>query len=173
MSEPFIGEIRLVGYNYPPRGWALCNGQLLPIAQNQALFSLLGTTYGGNGTTTFALPNLQGRRPIGLGAEGGSGPSYSHGQVGGEETTTLTPPQLPAHNHAFMASTSVGNQTSPSGGHLAASAVDAPYATTANGTQSTPVASFGSELPLPHENRPPYLAVYFAIAMQGIYPSRN
>lgn len=171
MSDPFIGEIRLVGYNFPPRGWALCNGQLLSIAQNTALFSLLGTTFGGDGITTFGLPNLQGRRPIGQGTQSGGGPTYTQGQAGGEEATTLALSHLPAHSHGLSASTSVGNLTSPSGAFLAASAVDAPYATTPDGAQGTPVASAGGGQP--HENRPPYLALNFAIALNGLFPSRN
>lgn len=171
MSEPFLGEIHMVGYNFAPRGWALCNGQLLSIAQNTALFSLLGTTFGGNGTTTFALPNLQGRRPIGEGTQSGGGPTYVQGQAGGEESTTLILSQLPSHNHGFTASTSIGNQASPSGGLLAASAVDAPYATATDGVQTTQVSNAGGTQP--HENRSPYLALNFVIALNGIYPSRN
>ena len=105
--DPFLGEIKVVGFNFPPRGWALCNGQLLPINQNQALFALLGTTYGGNGQTTFALPNLQSRAPVHM------GPTIAPGQTAGEENHTLTPPELATHQHAFQASADFANASTP------------------------------------------------------------
>ncbi|KRC28727.1 phage tail protein [Acidovorax sp. Root219] len=169
MSDPFIGEIRMCGFNFAPRGWALCNGQILSIAQNSALFSLLGTTYGGNGQTTFALPDLRGRRTIGMGT--GAGSNYVWGQVGGAETHELTLLELAPHNHTLMASSASGDQASPGGNALAASTVDSPYSTSSNGTQATLVSSGGGSSP--HENRPPFLVVNFAIALQGIFPSRN
>ena len=169
MAESFLAEIRLCSFNFPPKGWAFCNGQLLPINQNQALFSLLGTTYGGNGSTNFALPNLQGRRAIHVGN------GYGLGQQGGQEVHTLTTAELPMHTHAFQAATSVGTQDSPVNGYLAASAVDVPYAA-ANApvlgasTSATVTATGGSQ---PHENRPPFLVLNYIIALQGIFPSRN
>lgn len=169
MSEPFIGEIRMCGFNYAPRGWAMCNGQLLSIAQNTALFSLIGTYYGGNGQTTFALPDLRGRRTIGPGT--GAGGSYTHGQVGGSERHTLTLSELAPHSHTFMGSSAPGDQASPAGNVLAASTVDAPYSTSSNGTQITPVSTGGGSLS--HDNLPPYLVVNFVIALQGLFPSRN
>src|SRR4051812_113885 len=118
MSTPFLGEIRMVGFNFAPRGWALCNGQILSIAQNTALFSILGTTYGGNGQTTFALPDLRGRVPVSAG-QGPGLSSYDLGQVTGSENVTLTVQQLPAHSHNIAADATAGNVGSPSGAHLA------------------------------------------------------
>lgn len=168
MAEPFIGEIRLMSFNFPPRGWAQCNGQLLPINQNQALFALLGTTYGGNGTTTFALPDLRGRVPI--------HESQSHvlGQFGGSESVTLSAAQT-AHTHALQASSAPGTLTSPTGNFPAASSARlVSYATSANtplntGSVST-VSGGGGQ---PHNNGQPSLVIGFCIALQGIFPSRN
>src|SRR5258708_1552472 len=117
MAEPFIGEIRILGFNFAPTGWSQCNGQLLPIAQNQALFSLLGTTYGGNGVTNFALPNLQGRAAVHTGTSGGV-PSISIGQSGGAATTTLTVNQMPAHGHSVACSSIAGKEASPAANYL-------------------------------------------------------
>src|SRR5690348_9824796 len=115
MSEPFIAEIRIISFTYPPKGWAFCNGQLLPINQNQALFSLLGTMYGGDGRTTFALPNLQGRTPFHV------GPGFTQGQTGGEDAHTLTGNELPAHTHQAIASSNAADQASPVNNYWAAS----------------------------------------------------
>ncbi len=166
MADPFLAEIRLCSFAFPPKGWAMCNGQLLPINQNQALFSLLGTTYGGDGRTNFALPNLQGRRPV------MDGPGYTLGQAGGADFHTLSAQQLPAHTHAMKASKAVGTQASPQGGYLAASDVDVPY-TSANGPfpSNNAVAVSNTGGSQPHENRPPYLVLNFVIALQGIFPS--
>lgn len=171
MSEPYIGEIRMCGFSFPPRGWALCNGQILSIAQNTALFSLIGTAYGGNGQTTFALPDLRGRRALGTGTGQGSNYNYVHGQVGGAETHTLILSELAPHSHTLMASSAPGDQASPNGNALAASAVDSPYSTSSGGTQTTPVSNGGGSLP--HDNLPPYLVVNFVIAVEGVFPSRN
>jgi microcystin-dependent protein len=164
MSEPFLGEIRIVGFNFPPKGWALCNGTLMQISQNQALFSILGTTYGGNGQTTFALPNLQGRVPLHVGA------GLILGQVGGEEVHTLNIIEA-GHSHSAMANASSANQAAP-GGNVWGNAQQSNYAAAANttmapGTVSTVGGSQG------HENRSPYLVLIFVIALQGIFPSRN
>src|ERR1700693_5108558 len=114
MSEPFVAEIRIVGFNFAPRGWAFCSGQLMPISQNTALFSLLGTTYGGNGTSTFGLPNLQGSAPVHFGQlQGGGG--YVEGETGGVSAVTLTQPTMPSHNHAAQGVNGVANQLSPVG----------------------------------------------------------
>jgi microcystin-dependent protein len=171
-SEPFIGQLALVPYNFAPKGWALCNGQLLSIAQNTALFSLLGTTYGGNGTTTFALPDLRGRVTI----SSGQGPGLSNyvlGQTGGAETQTLTLGQIPAHTHALMADTSVGTSERPNGAISARDAAGVPhYGTHATGTMSSSgvQASGGSQ---PHDTMQPYVTLNWIIALQGVFPSQN
>jgi len=168
MSEPFIGQLMLVPYNFAPRGWAFCQGQLLPIAQNTALFSLLGTTYGGNGQTNFALPDLRGRVPI----SSGQGPglsNYDLGQMGGNETVTLTTGQIPAHNHAINANSGDANDGSPANSFPAGGGA---YNSAANAAMNQAMASTvgGNQ---PHENRPPYLTLNWIIALEGIYPSRN
>lgn len=176
MTEPFIGMIALFGFNFPPRGWALCNGQLLSISQNTALFSLLGTTYGGDGQTTFALPNLQSRVPLGMG-QGPGLSNYRIGQTGGSENVTLLSTQMPAHNHALNVSGAPGTTNSPAGNVLATAflpdetAVNA-YTTTPNNTASPQAIGMagGNQ---PHENVQPYLAMNYCIALQGIFPSRN
>jgi microcystin-dependent protein len=176
MSEPFLGEIRMFGGNFAPNGWALCNGQVLSISQNSALFSLLGTTYGGNGQTTFALPNLQGRVPMHWGQGPGLTPR-SLGEMSGSETVTLLQNQMPAHTHLANANNTDGNSTAPTG-NLWANAVDAnsqpvsSYGTVANTTMSPQAIGLagGNQ---PHENMQPYLCVTFIIALQGIYPSRS
>ena len=167
MSEPFLGSIIMFGGNFAPRGWALCNGQILPIAQNTALFSLLGTTYGGNGQTTFALPDLRGRVPV----HPGQGPglsSYSLGQSAGAESITLTAAEMPAHTHSQPATNADQNTNRPNGAVPARGGV---YAGSTDGSafDATTVAG-GSQ---PHSNLQPYLAVNYIIALEGIYPSRN
>ncbi|HQU84918.1 MAG TPA: tail fiber protein [Pyrinomonadaceae bacterium] len=166
MSQPFIGEIKIFSYNFAPRFWALCNGQSLAINQNQALFSLLGTTYGGNGVTTFNLPNFQGR--TGISRSG----SFTQGQTGGVENVTLLSTQIPAHIHPMIASTSGPAQGQPSGGALATFPSENAYsgAGTAN-TAMNPTANSGSSQP--HPNIQPSLVLNFCIALQGIFPSRN
>jgi microcystin-dependent protein len=169
MSLPFLAEIRLMSFMYPPEGWALCNGQLLPINQNQALFSLLGTTYGGDGVQNFALPNMQGRAPMHT-----SG-THPLGQSGGEEGHTLGATEMPAHQHVLRASGKTAASSSPNAGVLAAPGRGATPAFAA-ATSLVPLnpASIGNNGGgQPHENRPPYLALNFVIAMQGIFPSRN
>ncbi len=165
MTEPFIGEIQLFGFQFAPRGWALCNGQLLPIAQNQALFSLLGTMYGGNGQTTFALPNLRGRVPLHVDA------GLVQGEQGGEESHTLSTSEMPAHTHLPIASSATASSPSPANATWTNMGT-ASYARSPN-TQlagNAIAATGGSQ---PHENRSPFLTVNFCIALQGIYPSRN
>jgi microcystin-dependent protein len=164
MSTPFLAQISTFAFNFAPRGWALCNGQTLPISQNQALFSLLGTTYGGNGTTTFALPNLQGSFALDVGT------GYTQGQTGGEANHTLTIPELPAHNHPLVAANVAGALPSPVTAFPGV-LTDEGYsgaATTTLGTGSSPTG--GSQ---PHPNMPPYLVVNFCIALAGIFPSRS
>jgi microcystin-dependent protein len=165
MAEPFIGEVKIVGFNFAPRGWAFCNGQLLPIAQNQALFSLLGTMYGGNGQTTFALPDLRGRVPIHMGN------GFTQGQSGGEENHALTINELPIHTHLPQGDSGSANAGTPVGNTWAAQDA-APYASTANvAMNATTIGTAGGSQP--HSNLSPYLTLNFCIALVGIFPSRN
>lgn len=171
MSEPFLAEIRMFGGNFAPRGWAFCNGQILSIAQNTALFSLLGTTYGGNGQTTFALPDLRGRVPVHAG-NGEAGPGLSSvqlGQVDGTETVSLTQQQMPVHSHTTSATNDPATTSRPQG---AQPARGGSYAALAgpNGQGAATSTSGGSQ---PHQNLPPRTAVNFIIALEGIFPSRN
>jgi microcystin-dependent protein len=173
MAEPFIGQLMLVPYNFAPRGWALCQGQTLPIAQNAALFSLLGTTYGGDGVRTFNLPDLRGRVPVSSGEAPGLSP-YVLGETLGVESVTLQTDQLPAHSHAVNASANKGNKASPIGSYPASDAagVTAEYNGTPTGVMNAGViASTGAGQP--HENRQPTLVLNWIIAMEGIFPSRN
>jgi microcystin-dependent protein len=172
--NPFIGQIQPFGFNFAPVGWAFCNGQLLSIAQNQALFSLLGTMYGGDGRTTFGLPDLRGRVPIG--PRNGPGLSnYALGQKGGVETVTLTVNQLPSHNHAAAAASPAGNSNDAISNIWAddAGVSSATYSSAAaSGTmRGDAIGNAGGGQA--HENRQPFLAVNFIIALQGIFPSRN
>jgi microcystin-dependent protein len=175
--EPFIGEIKMFGGNFAPRGWQLCQGQLLPIVQNQALFSILGTTYGGNGQTTFALPDLRGRFPM----QPGQGPGLSPrtlGHQGGSEAVTLLANQMPAHNHMAVGSNAEGNQFSPEGGFPAVTLDPASgqplnlYGGAAN-VPMNPAAIGVAGGSQPHENMPPFTCVNFIIALEGVYPTRN
>jgi microcystin-dependent protein len=181
MSEPFLGEIRAVGFNFAPNGWFLCNGQLLQISQYQALFALLGTTYGGNGVQTFGLPNLQGRVVVGTGSGAGL-PTYAWGQVGGSASVTLTAANLPAHTHPYSdyVSSALADQTDPTGAIPAQSnpggrgaTATASYtktASTGTGVAQQTGPSQGGGTPVSIE--PPYLSVYYIIAWTGIFPSR-
>lgn len=174
MSEPYLGEIRMAGFNFAPRGWALCNGQLMSIAQNTALFSLLGTTYGGDGQTTFALPDFRGRAPN----HWGSGPGLTPrviGEASGSETVTLISTEMPQHTHLIAGLSAPGTQVAPNGGLLAAQARGGAmiYATGAPDSTLAPNSvgiAGGSQ---PHNNMQPYLTVTFIIALNGIFPSRN
>ena len=183
-TEPFIGEIKIFGFYFAPVGHALCQGQILSIAQNTALFSLLGTTYGGNGQTTFALPNLQGRMPIGQGTGPGL-PSYTMGEMSGTTSITLSTPNMPAHVHSLynahvkiLASSANADELSPEG-NFPATATDAVYSSNGatpnvytGGTQITGYTDItGSNIPFSIMN--PYLTINFSIALQGIFPSRN
>jgi microcystin-dependent protein len=174
MASPFLGEIRMFGGNFAPRGWAFCNGQIMPISQNTALFSLLGTTYGGNGTSTFALPNLQSRVPVHWGTGAGLS-SYVIGQQAGQENVTLLQSQMPAHTHLLNAVTSGGNQASPTGNLPAVESTGTSlnYSSDPANTTMNPaaVANAGQSLPVPVVQ--PCLAVSFIIALAGIFPSRN
>lgn len=163
-EQPFIGMLLLVPYNFVPQGYAACDGSLIPISQNDALFSLIGTTYGGDGQTTFALPDLRGRVAV------AQGPGYTIGQIAGSETVTLTAAQYPQHTHQLMATSQGQNTTSPSGNVLASAAL---YTTAAANTTmaSAAISSYGGSQP--HENRQPYVALQWVIALYGIYPSQN
>lgn len=170
-TEPFIGQIKVFGFNFAPRFYALCNGQLLPISTNQALFSLLGTTYGGNGTTNFALPNLQGRAALHFG-QGPGLSNYSQGQTGGEENHTLLQTEMPQHNHLAAASNNTADQTYPPG-NLWANAGSGPgFSSTGGSTMNLQsLANAGGSQP--HNNMQPYLVVNYCIALSGLFPSRN
>jgi microcystin-dependent protein len=177
MAEPFIGEIRMFGGNFAPSGWALCNGQLLSIAQNSALFSILGTSFGGNGQTTFGLPDLRGRVPIQQGQGLGLSP-YNIGQQGGSEQVTLLQAQMPAHNHIVNATSDNASTDAASANLLATPSAGRGqnasqiYGTGAAVTMApTMIAPSGGSQP--HENVQPYLCVTFIIALEGIYPSRG
>jgi microcystin-dependent protein len=165
MSEPFLAEIRIFSFNFPPKGWAMCNGQLLPINQNQALFSLLGTTYGGDGRVNFALPNLQGRVPFHIGG------GLVQGQSSGEAAHTLTISEMPAHTHVPVGSSNNASAASPAN-NLWASLSGGGYLPTANTTMN-PASILNNGGGQPHDNMSPYLVLDFCIALQGIFPSQN
>ena len=166
MAEPFLSEIRIFSFSYAPRGWAMCNGQLLPINQNQPLFSLLGTRYGGNGQTNFALPDLRARVPMHFN-------THTLGERGGEQAHTLTISELPLHIHATMASNNVGNVDDPAGNLLGNSAPNTLFGPTQSLQAFSPgtVTSVGGSQA--HNNMMPYLVLNFCIALQGIFPSQN
>lgn len=176
MADQFIGEIRIFGFNFAPTGWAMCNGQLMPIAQNTALFSLLGTQYGGDGKSTYALPNLQGSAPL----DQGQGPGLTDrlmGETGGQENVTLISSEMPSHNHTVSClGSGAGLQGSPQNNVWSGAAGRTPPAlysnagpnSAMNALDTTPVGSN-----LPHNNMPPYLVLNFCIALQGIFPARG
>ena len=167
MAEPFLSEIRIMSFGFPPKGWASCNGQLLPINQNQALFSLLGTTYGGDGQVNFALPNLQGKAPIHMGS------GFTLGQTGGEQAHTLSIAEMPTHVHSLTASSNNGTVIIPTGNLLAGSSPQL-YHAADNNLQAlnlgTVTNTGGTQA---HLNMQPFLVLNFSIALQGIFPSQN
>ncbi len=175
MSNPFLAEIRIFSGNFAPTGWAFCNGQILSISQYTALFSLLGTTYGGNGTSNFALPNLQGVAPLQAGEANGLS-VYELGETGGTEAVTLLATEMPEHTHVAGASTAVGGQTTPGGAVPALPGISRgalAYAAGAPDTTLAPQALGEVGGSQPHNNMPPYLVLNFIIAMVGVYPSRS
>jgi microcystin-dependent protein len=173
MADPFIAEIRIFPFNFAPKGWAMCNGQLIPISQNTALFSLLGTTYGGDGKSTFALPDLRGSAAM----DPGQGPGLSNrqlGETGGSATVTLLESEVPAHSHQAIGNNQIGDSPVPAGNALARLGSLNTYQTVSNANlvamapQSLPPAGGG----LPHNNLQPYLTLLFCIALQGVFPAR-
>lgn len=172
MGQPYVGEIRMFAGNFAPAGWMLCEGQTLPISENEVLFQLIGTTYGGDGQETFNLPDLRGRVPIHMGT-GSDGITYQQGETGGVEDVTLTVQQIPVHNHALLASTAEGTQNSPADSLPAASPSVTMYvegSTTTSLSANTMTAAGGSQ---PHTNFQPYLCVNFIISLFGIFPSQT
>jgi len=174
MADPFVAEIRIFPFNFAPRGWAWCDGQLLPLSQNTALFSLLGTTYGGNGKSNFALPDLQGRGPMFW----GQGPGLSLrdiGETGGSETVSLLESEIPSHTHAMQASAAPGNNKIAAGNVLARSTGGNVYLPPAGAPlvsmSANALAPAGGDQP--HNNLQPYLTFYFCIALQGVFPPRG
>jgi microcystin-dependent protein len=180
MGTPYMGEIKIISWNYAPKGWSFCNGQTLPINQNQALFSLFGTMYGGNGQTTFALPNLQGRVPVHMGAD------FTLGEAGGEVSHTLTMAEMPAHNHFVQSDTktaATSNNSAPAANEVFGLALGvpssgsnfavSPYGAGNPGNVLAPasVSNYGGSQP--HSNQQPYLVLNFIVALQGVFPSRN
>jgi microcystin-dependent protein len=166
VSNPYVGEIRLVGFNFAPENWLLCDGRLLSIAQNETLFSLIGTTYGGDGETNFALPDLRGRAPV----HSGGSSSYVIGEIGGVENVTLTGSQLPAHTHPVSAQATNGNTSSPSGASFAGSSAGQYTASSTGLTAPILQTAGGSQ---PHDNLMPYVCANWIISLYGIYPSQN
>jgi microcystin-dependent protein len=175
MADPFVAEIRIFPFNFAPTGWAFCNGQLMPISQNTALFSLLGTIYGGDGKSNFALPNMQGNAPM----HPGQGPGLSlHdlGEMGGSETVTLLQSEIPVHSHGLMGNTTTGTKSVPTGNSLARTSGATPY------LPSNPAPQLAAMAPQaltptggdqPHNNLMPYLTLNFCIALQGVFPPRS
>lgn len=170
MAQPYIGEIRIFAGNFAPAGWMFCDGQLLPIAENETLFQLIGTTYGGDGESTFALPDLQSRVPIHMGSNGGQ--TFTLAEAAGVEAVTLTTQQIPNHSHPVMASTGPGNQSNPDGSVTATSSSVQIYIEDNTDTNFGNIVSIvgGSQ---PHENLQPYLCVNFILSLFGIFPSQT
>ena len=171
-DEPFLGQILIASFGFAPRGWALCNGQLLPINQNQALFSLLGTTFGGDGSQTFALPDLRGRVPIHMGQGPGLQP-YSLGERGGQELVTLSISQIPAHTHKLQGQSALGTSASPAGAVWAAQSRLNVYSAASPDTQMGGASIAPSGGSAPYDNHSPYLTLNYIIALQGVFPSSN
>jgi microcystin-dependent protein len=173
MSDPYIGEIRMFGGSFAPAGWAMCQGQLMAISQNDTLFNLIGTTYGGNGQDTFGLPDLQGRVPLHQGQGPGITQNYTIGEAAGVESVTLTAQTTPTHNHAFIGQTGFGQNTQPQNGVFSSIATGKLYVSSQPGTSlaANALSLVGGNQP--HENMQPYLAVSFIISLFGIFPTQN
>ncbi|KIA96127.1 tail collar protein [Pedobacter kyungheensis] len=182
MATPYVGEIRMFGGNFAPAGWALCSGQLLSIAENDVLYNLIGTTYGGDGQTTFGLPNLNGRVPVHMGTS--SGVTYTIGQMAGVESVTLTVNQMPAHQHTINGELTLmtrgdssGNFSSPDNHAIGIAPLKKFFSKTSSGLKMAPLASTTSLAPQggsqPHNNMQPYLAINFIISLFGVYPTSN
>jgi len=171
MSSPFVGEIRMFGGNFAPAGWAFCDGQALPISENDVLFTLIGTTYGGDGQQTFNLPDLRGRLPMHMGT-GPGGSARTIGEMGGVESVTLTTQQIPIHNHAPLAVSGSGNQSTPQNGAWAGAATSL-YSSSAPNLAMNNTLINGAGGNQPHENLMPYLTISFIISLFGIYPTQN
>ena len=174
MSDPFVGQLRLVAFNFNPVGWQIAAGQIVSISQNAALFSLLGTQYGGNGTSNFQLPNLQGNVPIGAG-QGAGLSQYFQGETGGSTTVTLLASETPNHNHTCMARSALSDSTTPIGNSMADNKTGNRYSATTTplaqmSAATLPIFNGGSQ---PHENMMPYLGMYWIIALQGVFPARQ
>jgi microcystin-dependent protein len=168
MASPFLAEIRIMSFVFPPKGWSLCNGQLLPINQNQALFSLMGTTYGGDGRVTFGLPNLQGRTPMHMGS------GHTLGEVAGQQSVTLTIPQMPTHTHSAIATNVAAAAGNPSTARTLSQSNGAPlYAAPSNlvAMASNSIGNIGGSTA--HQNMQPFLTLSFCVALQGIFPSQT
>lgn len=172
MADPFVAEIRIFPFNFAPRGWSFCNGQLLPISQNTALFSILGTYYGGDGKSTFALPDMQGNAPMQWGDGPGLSP-HSLGEMSGSENVTLLASEIPSHNHSVLGqATPLGGSANPSGNSYSRPASGNLYASTGTVVAMADIAITPSGADQPHNNMQPYLTLNFCIALQGIFPPR-
>lgn len=172
MSNPYIGEIRMFGGNFAPAGWAFCDGSLQPISENDALFTLIGTTYGGDGQETFGLPNLNGRTPIHMGQGPGLSQNYVIGEMAGVESVTLTTQQIPIHNHAFIPSTTISAETNPTNNVISQSSQATIYISDQpNVNMANRVAPVGGSQP--HENMQQYLCIQYIISLFGIFPTQN
>jgi len=171
MSNPYIGEIRMFGGSFAPAGWAFCAGQLMPISENDALFTLIGTTYGGDGQETFGLPDLQGRTPVHQGSQAGI--TYTIGEKGGVENVTLTQQQMPVHNHAWIASNAAGTGSDPTGTLLAQHPTASLYAAAPPTGAMAAGSVNGAGGSQPHENMQPYLCISYIISLFGIFPQQN
>ncbi|SRR5258708_25215578 len=172
MSQPYVGEIRMFAGNFAPAGWMLCQGQVLPISENESLFQLIGTTYGGDGQTTFALPDLQSRVPVHMGTLSGTGTTFQIGAKAGEEQVTLAVNQIPTHTHVASCYPVAGNSASPSGARWASSSDTAinPYASTAPDSSLNTAAIGNNGGSQPHDNMIPFLVINFIISLSGIFP---
>jgi microcystin-dependent protein len=169
MSQPYVGEIRMFAGNFAPAGWNFCDGTLVPISQNETLFNLIGTTYGGDGQSTFALPDLRGRLPLHMGNL--TGTNFSLASTGGVETVTLTTQTIPAHGHPFVAAGATGNAASPQGAYAANSTIVLPYLVATGASPMTAVTNTGGSNP--HNNLQPFLCISFIISLFGVFPSQT